>query len=117
MQRHKCDHGGFPVHDFDEPFGECAGLAHRRVDPSGEGPVISILRADDDARMSGHHSVESLEVLAIDGEHAANGLDRKSKHRVILDALVGSARIVCREDIVPQGAETFDDFEWEVFVA
>ena len=77
-----------PPHDFDEPIGECGGLADRRVDPSGEGPIISVLRADDDAWVGGQRSVEPLEVFAMDGEHAAMSLGRKATHGVILDALL-----------------------------
>ena len=66
-----------PPHDVDEPIGECADLVDRRVDPPGEVRIISILRADDDARMSGHRSVEPLEVLVMDGEHAADGFRRR----------------------------------------
>ena len=73
-----------PSHDLYEPIRECAGRADGRVDRPGECRILSILRADDDAKMSGHRSAEPLEVLAMDGEHAAIDFALVTKFHLVM---------------------------------
>ena len=89
-----------PAHDADQLTGEFTRRADGFMDMPGEGGVVPVLCADDDAAMLRQGAVESHEILAVDGEDAAVRGDGEAEDGIVFNGLVGHSRFVSGEDIV-----------------
>lgn len=100
----------------DELVGEVTCSVNSDVDSPRKVREVTILRADDDARVVRVDPMELNEVPAVDGQHTAVGLDGESEDGGVFDALIRFPNIVCGEHVMSHKAEMSHHSDREILI-